>query len=58
MDTSYLQNNDNTLLSDWTEEFNAKSCGEFMIVESLRTTNVKESPNQLPQQSSNCIIIV
>ena len=41
---SYLQNNDNTLPSGWTAEFSTESFDEFMIMESLKNTNINATP--------------
>ena len=42
--TSYLQNNDDTLPSNWTAELSAEIFDESMIMESLKTNNINETP--------------
>ena len=51
-----MQNNDNTLSSDWTAEFSAEIFDKFMIMQSLKITNTCWTINHL-NNSSNYIII-
>ena len=41
---SYLQNNDDTLLSDWSSELSAEIFDEFMIMKSFNNTNINRTP--------------
>ena len=53
--TSYQQNNDNTLPSDWTAEFNTEFFDEFMIMESLKNTNINGTQTHAGQSITSTI---